>query len=169
MSNRSYLKSISINDYNIIKDYNEEEILKFYNVEDLFEVPMNKFKIIFEFGSYSETDKFFLNNCNKIFKTSLMKEYNTREVTKLDLKKFLTLESMQEASYYNDLLKNNKIDKIKNNIKQRAFEWEHSILNQNEDSIHLIDSELIDYNLIELNYISKTFDFNENKLIFCNY
>lgn len=26
MSNRSYLKSISINDYNIIKDYNKEEL-----------------------------------------------------------------------------------------------------------------------------------------------
>lgn len=168
MSNRSYLKSISINDYNIIKDYSEEKILKFYNVKDLFEIP-RKFKMIFEFGSYSDTDKFFLDNCNEIFKNSLTQEYNTREVTKLDLKKFLILESMQEANYYNDLLKYNEIDKIKNNIKQRAFEWEHNILNQNEDSIHLIDSELIDYNLIELNYISKTFDFNENKLIFCNY
>lgn len=168
MSNRSYLKSISKKEYNIIKDYNEKEILKFYKVEDLFEIP-RKFKMIFEFGSYAETDNFFLNNCHRILKSSLMKEYNTREVTKLDLKKFLTLESMQEASYYNNLLENNEIDKIKNNIKQRAFEWEHNILNQNENSIHLIDSELIDYNLIELNYINKTFDFNENKLIFCNY
>lgn len=168
MSNRSYLKSIPIKEYNTIKNYNKEEILKFYNVEDLFEVP-RKLKMIFEFGSYSDTDKFFLDNCNEIFKNSLTQEYNIREVTKLDLKKFLILESMQEASYYNNLLKNNEIDKIKNNIKQRAFEWEHNILNQSEDSIHLIDSELIDYNLIELNYINKTFNFNENKLIFCCY
>ena len=33
MSNMSYLKSISKKEYNIIKDYNEKEILKFYKVD----------------------------------------------------------------------------------------------------------------------------------------
>lgn len=168
MSIRSYLKSIPIKEYNVIKDYNKEELLKFYKVEYLFEIPY-KFKTIFEFGSYAETDFFFLNNCNEIFKNSLIKEFDTREVNKLDLQKFLKLESLQEANYYNDLLKNNKIEKIRNNLQQRAFEWEHNILNQNDNLNHLIDSELIDYNLIELNYINKTFDFSGNKLIFCSY
>lgn len=173
MSFRSYLAIIEKEDVEKIANTTWKELHDKYNIEYPYDLIKN-FKIIFEFGSYSDFDTDILKITNYLFKKKetrlLFSQYYFKKITENNLLKIIDMFRNEVAEYYKEI--ENNINRVMKNAELKKNKWRNKDMppyNLNKNTDYIISDDSYEYNIFELVRLYKTIDFNKQQLLFLGY